>query len=427
MSRPIHGRRARSWLLASAFAVALPLASLPLAAQAQSLALNQALARAAQADPTRPAVEARLKAADAGARQAGVRANPVVGVDLEDLTGTGPYSLVDRAQATVYYQQNLERGGKREARTALARTEIDLVRLRHQTKVLDLFKEVELAWVEAMAAEAQVRLARTRLDIAERAQGEVDRRVKAARDPLFAGARADAQVAEARIALSQAQMTADTARRTLAGYWNGGVDFEIDPAALEDMSAAQDIAGEASPVDLALLDAERQTATARVRLEETKAVQDPTWRAGLRYLNEGRDMAVVVGGSIPLARYDTNRGAIERAQAERTAADADLLSGKVLRERQIARLQADLAARASEARRIEAEVLPAAERTVALVREGFNRGGFSYLDVIEAQKVLIDARSRRLDALKAFHTHRAQLARLTGRHAALIPASETVR
>jgi cobalt-zinc-cadmium efflux system outer membrane protein len=427
MSRPIHGRLARSWLLASALAVALPLAASPLAARAQSLALNQALARAAQADPNRPAVEARLKAADAGARQAGVRANPVVGVELEDLTGTGPYSLIDRAQATVYYQQSLERGGKREARTALARTEVDLVRLRHQTKVLDLLEEVELAWVEALAAEARVRLARTRLEIAERARGEVDRRVKAARDPLFAGARADAQVAEARIALSQAQMTADTARRTLAGYWNGGVDFEIDPAALEDTSAALDVAGEPSSVDLALLDAERQTATAKVRLEETKAVQDPTWRAGLRYLNDGRDMAVVVGGSIPLASHDTNRGAIERAQAERTAADADLLSGKVLRERRIARLQADLAARVSEAARIQAEVLPAAERTVALVRDGFNRGGFSYLDVIEAQKALIDARSRRLDALKAFHADRALLARLTGRHAALIPASETVR
>ncbi|ALL13199.1 TolC family protein [Caulobacter henricii] len=422
MSRPNHGRLARSWLLASAIAAALPFT-----AQAQSLALNQALARAAQADPTRAAAEARIKAADAGARQADVRANPVLGVELEDLTGTGPYSLVDRAQATFYYQQTLERGGKREARTALARTEIDLVRLRHQTKVLDLFKEVELAWVEALAAEAQARLARTRLDIAERAQAEVDRRVKMARDPLFAGARAEAQVAEARIALSQAQLAADTARRTLAGYWNDGVDFEIDAAALEDTSAAREIAGEASPVDLALLDAERQTATARVRVEETKAVQDPTWRAGLRYLNEGRDVAVVVGGSIPLARYDTNRGAIERAQAERTAADTDLLTGKVLRERQIAKLQADLTARASEARRIEAEVLPAAERTIALVREGFNRGGFSYLDVIEAQQVLIDARSRRLDALKAFHTDRALLARLTGRHAALIPASETVR
>ncbi|WP_419251858.1 TolC family protein [Caulobacter sp. ErkDOM-YI] len=417
-----HGRATRSWLLASAFAVALPLA-----AQAETLGLPQALARAAQSDPTRPAVEARLKAADAGARQAGVRQNPVVGVELEDLTGTGPYSMIDRAQATVYYQQSVDRGGKRQARTALARTEIDLVRLRYQVQVLDLFQTVELAWVEALVAEAQVSLARTRLDIAQRAQGEVDRRVKVARDPLFAGARADTQVAEARIALSQAQMAADTARRSLASHWDGDGDFDLDPAVLDDTSVADQVAGEASATDLAVLDAERQAATARVRLEETKAVQDPTWRAGLRYLNEGRDMAVLVGGSIPLARHDTNRGAIERAQAERTAADVDLVSGKVLRERRIARLQAGLAARASEARRIEAEVLPAAERTVALVREGFNRGGFSYLDVIEAQKVLIDARSRRLDALKAFHTDRALLARLTGRHAALIPASETVR
>ena len=427
MSRPIHGRLARSWLLASALAVALPLAALPRLAHAQSLSLSQALTRAAQADPSRPAVEARLKAADAGARQAGVRANPVLGVDLEDLAGTGPYSLVHRAQATVYYQQSLERGGKRQARTALARTEIDLVRLRHQITVLDLFKEVELAWVEASAAEAQVRLARDRLEIAERSQREVDRRVKAARDPLFAGARVEAQVAEAKIALSQAQMTADTTRRALAAYWNGGVDFEIDPQTLEDVSAAQDVAGEASPVDLALLDAERQSAAAQVRVEQTKAVLDPTLRAGVRYLNDGRDVALVVGGSIPLARYDTNRGAIERAQAERTAADVDLLSGKVLRERQIAKLQAQLAARASEARRIEAEVLPAASRTVDLVRDGFNRGGFSYLDVIEAQRVLIDAQARRLDVLKAFHTDRAQLARLTAGHARLIPASETVR
>lgn len=181
--------------------------------------------------------------------------------------------------------------------------------------------------------------------------------MKTARDPLFAGARAEGQVSEARIALSQAQMTADTARRTLEVTGMAAPDFEIDTAVLEDTSTAQDIAGEVSSVDLGLLDAERKAAMAGVRVEETKAVQDPTWRAGLRYLNEGRDMAVRVGGSIPLARYDTNRDAIERAQA-------------------------DLAARAGEVRRIGAAILPGAERTVALVREAFNRGGFSYGDVI---------------------------------------------
>lgn len=416
-----HGRAPRSWLLATALALAAPLS-----AYAEPLTLPDALSRAAQADPARPALAARLNAAEAGARQAAVRPNPVIGVEVEDLAGSGPYSLVDRAQTTVYYEQSQERGGKRSARAALARGDISMVRLRDDVRVLDLFHEVELAWIDAVAAEAEARLAGDRLALVERTQTEVGRRVKAARDPLFAGARADAQVAEARIAQAQAQAAAANARRALAAFWGGG-DAEIDPAVLEDLSAADQAAGPASAVDLALFEAQRGVASAKVRVEESKAVQDPTWRAGLRYLNEGGDVAAIVGGSIPLGRYDTNRGAIEQARAAQAAADLDLVGARTVLERKIAALQASLAQKAAEARRIKAEVLPANARTVDLVRDGFNRGGFSYLDVLEAQKALIDARSRRLATLKSFQIDRAQLDRLTGAHASLVPASETAR
>ena len=54
------------------------------------------------------------------------------------------------------------------------------------------------------------------------------------------------------------------------------------------------------------------------------------------------------------------------------------------------------------------------------MREGFNRGGFQYLDVTEAQRALIAARSRRVEVLRQFHLDQAALDRLTGRHAALV-------
>lgn len=421
MSALNRDRALRSWLLATALALAAPAL-----ASAEPLTLPEALSRAAKADPSRPALAARLDAAEAGARQAAVRPNPIVGLEVEDVAGTGPYSMIDRAQATIYYQQSHERGGKRAARSALARSDISLTRLRDHVRVLDLLHEVELTWIDAVAAEAEARLAADRLAIAQRAQAEINRRVKAARDPLFAGARADAQVAEARIALAQAQTKAANARRAVAAFWAGG-EVEIDPAVLEDLSAADQVAGPASEADLALLDAQRGVAAAKVRVEESKAVQDPTWRAGLRYLNDGGDVAAIVGGSIPLGRYDTNKGAIDQARAARTAADLDLIGAKTVFERRIAAVQASLVQKASEARRIQAEVVPANARTVDLVREGFNRGGFSYLDVIEAQKALIDARARRLAVLKSFQIDRAQLDRLTGAHASLVPASETAR
>ncbi|WP_297511059.1 TolC family protein [uncultured Caulobacter sp.] len=421
MSALFQGRSLRPWLLATALALATPLS-----ASAEPLGLSDALSRAAKADPARPALAARLQAAEAGVRQAAVRPNPVIGVEVEDLAGSGSYSLVDRAQATLYYQQSQERGGKRAARTALARGDIALVRLRDDVRMLDLLHEVEVAWIEAVAAEAEARLAADRLALAERARSEVSRRVKVARDPLFAGARADAQATEAAIALSQAKARAANARRALSAYWGGG-EVEIDPSSLEDLSVADRVAGPASPVDLALLEAQRGVAAAKVRVEESKAVQDPTWRAGLRYLNDGGDVAAIVGGSIPLGRYDTNRGAIDQARATQTAADLDLMSAQAVLERKIAAVQASLAQKAGEARRLADEIVPANARTVDLVRDGFNRGGFSYLDVLDAQKALIEARSRRLVVLKSFQLDRAQLDRLTGAFASLVPATESAR
>ena len=84
MSALPHGRAPRSWLLATALALATPVL-----AYAAPLTLPEALSRAANADPARPALASRLTAAEAGARQAAVRPNPVVGVEVEDLAGTG--------------------------------------------------------------------------------------------------------------------------------------------------------------------------------------------------------------------------------------------------------------------------------------------------------------------------------------------------
>jgi cobalt-zinc-cadmium efflux system outer membrane protein len=184
-------------------------------------------------------------------------------------------------------------------------------------------------------------------------------------------------------------------------------------------------ASPAAVADLQLLAAERDAAIATVRIEQARAVTDPTFKAGVRYLGQNDDVAFVVGGTLPLRRYDTNQAGIERAQAERTAAEVEIEATRLARERQIARLTAKLAASARESERIRAEVIPSAIRTVEQVRSGFNRGGFQYLDVTEAEKALSDARARRVQVLREHHLDQAALDRLTGRHAGLIP--QTVR
>jgi len=416
--------RARLVGMAHGLALVLAVAGLPALASAQPLTLRQALALARESDVGLTASEARIEAAAGALRQAGASPNPSVGVDIENFPRTNFNVPFERTEATLYYQRTLERGDKREARTNVARADLEAVRLRRIVRGLDLFQNVETAWNEAVAAAAAVRIAEEQLAVLEGFQSEVRRRVEAARDPLFAGARVDTQVIQARIALDQARVVAQNARRALAAYWSNPSDQPLDAAEFENTNAELP-ALPAQSIDVSLLEAQRETADAQVSLERSRAVPDLTLRGGVRYIEQGRDLALVVGGSIPLGIYDTNRGNIERAEAERLAADREIAAARLARVRDTVRLQGRISANAAEANRIQAEVLPKAEETVALVRDGFNRGGFSYLDVIDAQRALIDARVRRVEALKAFHTDRAALNRLAARHADLIPSEET--
>lgn len=402
-------------LIAACAAATLAMPPQEAFAASSRLTLADALARALGADPSVPAADARTDAADANIRQSGMGPNPALGLEVENFGGTGDVRGLDDVETTLSYQQQIELGGKRAARVALAGRQRDAAAARALIARLNLFEAVQRAFMDAALAEAEIGLARERLKIARELDQELARRIANARDPEFAGARARTQVADAELALEQAELNARAARTRLASYWGGRGAFKLDMRGLEDVRVTPvDASTLTEGADIRVLEAERAAAAAHVDLERSNAVRDPTISLGVRHFGRNDDVAIVLVGSIPLSIFDDNSGAIDRANAERRAADLDLAAYRVQRERELQRLSARMAMTAAEIRQIDDAILPAAGRAVAQLREGFGRGAFSYLDVIEAQNSLIDARTRRIAALRRFHDDKASLDRLLG-------------
>jgi len=389
--------------------------SLP-AHAAERLTLNAAFAKAAEADPSLPAASARLDAADATIRQSDTSPNPSLGLEVENFAGTGAVSGFDETETTFSYQQPIELGGKRDARIGLATRERDAASARTLIARLNLYEKVQLAYSEALAADAAIGLAKERLEVARGLAKELGRRIASARDPEFAGERAQAQMADAQLGVEQAQLSAKAAKERLASYWGGPANFQLDPKTFETTAIPTMEADSGLGADIAVLEAERLAAAARVDVERSKSYQDPTLSLGVRHFGRNDDVAVVIGGSIPLSIFNDNSGNIDRAAAEQRAADLDLATYRIGREREIARLRAQLQISAAEVRQIDREIIPSSTRAVSLVRDGFARGAFGYLDVIEAQNALTDMRARRIAALKNFHADKAALERLLGTH-----------
>lgn len=373
-----------------------------------------AVARALGDDPGVAAAAESVRAANAEARQAGLRPNPTLDVQLEDFAGSGPASGVTGAEATYALTQQFELGGDRRARRMAGERQADAARLRAGLSELDLREAVEIAFVESQAAAAFADVARARVGVAREFADAVDRRVRAARDPVAARARVAARLAETEIELQTALARSSAAKTSLASYWAGTGDISVETASFfTPIMRGRGSAIAVSP-DIALVEAEREGAAARVEIERARRVPDPSVRAGFRQLRAIDESAFVVGVSVPLPIWNRNSGAIAAARANERRAELEV----VARERELVREIAYLVSQADAARaEITAyaeRIIPSSEQALVQSLDAYRRGGLSYLEVLDAQGSLAEARERQIAALLSYHRAEAKLARRRG-------------
>ncbi len=387
-----------------------------------TLTLEDAVARAIGASPQGAANAARVDVLTAA--RAGADTRPPASIDvLAENFGVGGDDLNRQIQIGATYSQRIERGGKRAARVAAADADLDVARAEAVVRRLDVATAVQRLYVEVQATEAAIGIARERVAIAEQLAREVGRRVAEARDPLFAGTRARTQLAEAKVDLELAEHARDAAMKRLASLWGGdaaGMTVTADRFLVLDPSA-----GPLQPAaaDLAIFEARRRRAAAGLTLQQAGARTDPTWTAGPRYIGTG-DVAVVAGVSLPLANRGLNRANIARAEAEARQVEADLAVERFQRTQAIALAAEKVEETRHEVEAIRDRVVPGAQRTLAEVRAGYNRGGFTFLDVSTAQIALHEARARMVRVAARHHEARVELDRLTGRFGAFAQGTQ---
>lgn len=387
---------------------------------ADLITMSEAINRALQDTPILRASEAAGRAAEASIRQADRALNPSIDVLVENGVGTGYYSGLNRAESTLTFNQTIERGGDRRARTQLAVSQGERIRIEGDIARQNLAFDVATAYVDAQRAASERQVAGARLAIARETSTTVQRRVEAARDPMLASSRSLTLVAEAEIALENAKRAEKAALANLATFWLGRPDFQVETASFAETGDDAVLRNHEAPEIAAARAAERE-ADARIGVERARAKLDPTVSAGVRYFSDNNEAAFVVGFSIPLGINDNNSGAIDRASAERLRAQFE---GEALRrsiDRQIASARSQMDIASSEIASLDARLLPAAQDAVTRARQGYEQGGFSYLDVLDAQRVLSNAQVQRIAALSAYHRARLALTRLMGGYAVQSP------
>ena len=383
------------------------------------LTLEAAIERVAASHPElrlhplqRDAAYARLDGATLAPPQ-------VVGVEVEDILGNGGSRGFDGAETTVSLAGVLERGGKLDARRAVALARIDSLAPQREIARLDLLAEVARRYLAITAATAQRQIALE--DIQQRG-----RAVAAARARLAAGASPASTLLTAQAALAQAELDRDravqaerSAALALAALWKARhAPFQTvsgEPLRLPVLQPFEQLATllERTP-ELAAIATAQRVREAQLTLARSAQRSDVSWQIGVRNNQSSGDNGLTAGFTLPL-------GSARRAGPEIREAQAELALGAVERDARNLQLHATLAEAHGryETARLEVEgmgrdVLPRLLRAENAAETAWRAGAISYLEWAQLQAMRVEARRRQLDAALSAQSALIELQRLVG-------------
>lgn len=384
----------------------------PAAFAQQSISLSEALSTALEANPDLAAARQEIGIAQGARQQAGLIPNPELSYEVEDTDR-------DSSTTTVTLAQPLELGGKRSARIEVATVGQSIAQMALERSVNSLRADVVQAFYAALRAQAGVELANQSLALTERGLRIVDGRVRAGKSSPVEATRAQVQLAEAKLQLRRAQTDKANAYQQLAQVTGSAVTAF-------DRLDAPSLSPGMPPRSATLLSTLEQTAEMRQALaqidqsdaslgsEKAQRIPNLTVSVGSQYDRSVREQVNVVGLSMPLPLFDRNQGNIlsaarraDQARDQRNAVELRLRS-----ETQTALNQWTTAMQEVES--YDKSILPSAQQAVDTATRGFEMGKFGFIEVLDAQRTLITARSQYLGSLEAATNARAQVERVFG-------------
>jgi len=383
------------------------------------LTLRSAVTMALQANPGLSAASREQEATEAAIVQAGAWPNPTLGAQVEDLRR-------DNRTTTFQLSQPIELGGKRAARVTAAQRARDQAASALAGRRAEIRAATITAFFEVLTAQERLRLAQDSLGLAQTATRAAANRVAAGKVSPLEETKARVAEAGTRVELLQAEGTLRSARQLLSALWGNPsprftqVDGAVD--ALPAVASAQDVAsrlGAAPVVRQARLEVERRRALSE--LEQAKRIPDVTVSLGAKRVpaSDGetggsRRNQVVVGLSVPLPIFDTNRGNVAEALSREEKARDDLAAAELQLGADVAQASERLRSARATAQTLQHDALPGAETAYRAATKGFELGKFSFLEALDAQRTLFQVRAQYLLALADAHRTAGDLDRLLG-------------
>lgn len=369
--------------------------------RAEPMRVEELMAIAMANNPTIEQAERRIAALQGRHLQVGLRPNPIVGYEGEEIGAEG-----NAGQQGMFLGQELVTANKLGLNRQVVCHEIEQARRDLEIQQMRVSNAVRTRVCDVVVAQRNIDLNVQLVKIGEAG-------VEAAEKLFQAQEVSRVDVLQARVEANTAKVALKNARNEYQAAWRRlviamGVP-EMEPKALADKldETPQPLLWDASLQRLLhtspeLMRAWSAVEQAKCALARAEAGRTPNIDLGaaVRYNTASESTVASVGVGVPLQIYDWNQGNISEARAELVAAHREVRRVELVLQDRLAEVFKRHANAVQEYRQYKDVILTDADSSLELVRLGYQQGEFGYLELLTAQRTYFRVHLTCLESLQ---------------------------
>ncbi len=376
------------------------------------LTLEDLQTYALTANPSIARAEALVNAARGRALQVGLRPNPEVGIDFQQLGSSGTAE-----QYGILFGQEFVRHEKLALNRSVALHEVSRLMQLLAAQRQRVMTDVATAYVRAVRAQRQIELAQQLVDIGIKGSS-------VAKELFNAGEVSRADVLQAELEVESAYIILRNADNRQAAAWRElsavGGQVELDPQPLTDRmdeSGPDIVFAEALVVlrsqspEIAALLAAIERSRSNLRRQQIEPRPNVTVQGLINWRDNGvngrADGGLVV--SLPLPLWNKNQGAIREARHQLLAAQRNLEQLELELLNRLAPVHERYRNAKEQSQRYRDRILPKAVETLQLTRQTYELGEIGFVSLLTVQRTYARNQLAYLDSLEALQLAEAEI------------------
>lgn len=371
-------------------------------AHTKKMTFNEAINIAYKNSPIIKAQIAQIHKAQGKLIQSTLLPNPQISAEFENISGSGAYNNFNSAETTFSIQQPIVLGGRLDAQGRANTKYVHVQQAQLEALKSNVYRQVGEAYINLLYGQRWVQVAKKLVHLNERIVQSITTRMKA-------GASSKVDLKLAQVALGESKITLIRARRKQAALQIQLVNLlnirSKHPLVVSDSGVPHRFRSWKSILSTA--NESNFLVVQRVLIEANKskiiADKKQAWpnlnaALGMRHFSATDDNALVASLSMNLPIFNYNQGTVKSSQSVYSKSIFDYRQVALKLNSDLRTYYLDAVQNQEEAQIVTRDLLPTAKSAVHLARKGYAAGRYSYLQLANAMRMLLNEEKHFIDA-----------------------------